>query len=52
MRRFEMPCGGAAGVPAKVVSERLRHPNIAITMDTYGYVCPAWAPKQPTRWRG
>jgi len=30
----------AAGVPAKVVSERLGHANIAITMDTYGHVLP------------
>src|SRR4030095_15569257 len=29
-----------AGVPAKVVSERLRHANIAITMDTYSHVLP------------
>jgi integrase len=28
----------AAGVPAKVVSERLGHANIAITMDTYSHV--------------
>jgi hypothetical protein len=27
-------------VPAKVVSERLGHANIAITMDTYGHVLP------------
>jgi len=30
----------AAGVPAKVVSERLGHTNIAITMDTYSHVLP------------
>ena len=30
----------AAGIPAKVVSERLGHANIAITMDTYGHVLP------------
>jgi integrase len=30
----------AAGVPAKVVSERLGHANIAITMDTYSRVLP------------
>jgi integrase len=29
-----------AGVPAKVVSERLGHANIAITMDTYSHVLP------------
>jgi integrase len=27
-------------VPAKVVSERLGHANIAITMDTYSHVLP------------
>jgi hypothetical protein len=30
----------AAGVPAKVVNERLGHANIAITMDTYSHVLP------------
>jgi integrase len=30
----------AAGVPAKVVRERLGHANIAITMDTYSHVLP------------
>jgi integrase len=30
----------AAGVPGKVVSERLGHANIAITMDTYSHVLP------------
>jgi integrase len=30
----------AAGVPAKVVSERLGHANIAITMDTCSHVLP------------
>jgi integrase len=30
----------AAGIPAKVVSERLGNANIAITMDTYSHVLP------------
>ena len=30
----------AAGIPAKVVSERLGHANIAITLDTYSHVIP------------
>jgi integrase len=30
-----------AGVPAKVVSERLGHANISITLDTYTHVLPA-----------
>jgi Phage integrase family len=30
----------AAGIPAKVVSERLGHATIAITMDTYSQVLP------------
>jgi len=30
----------AAGIPAKVVSERLGHANIAITIDTYSHVLP------------
>jgi hypothetical protein len=29
-----------AGIPAKVVSERLGHANIAITMGTYSHVLP------------
>jgi integrase len=31
----------SAGVPAKVVSERLGHSSIAITLDTYSHVLPA-----------
>jgi integrase len=31
----------AAGIPAKIVSERLGHANIAITMDTYSHVLPS-----------
>jgi integrase len=30
----------AAGIPAKVVSERLGHATIAITTDTYSHVLP------------
>jgi integrase len=30
----------AAGIPAKVVSERLGHATIAVTMDTYSHVLP------------
>jgi integrase len=30
----------AAGIPAKIVSERLGHSNIAITLDTYSHVLP------------
>ena len=30
----------AAGIPAKVVSERLGHANIAITLDVYSHVIP------------
>ena len=30
----------AAGIPAKIVSERLGHANIAITLDTYSHVLP------------
>jgi integrase len=39
----------AAGVPAKVVSERLGHANIANTMDTYSHCCPAWTPRRLAR---
>jgi integrase len=31
----------AAGVPAKVLSERLGHASIGITLDTYSHVVPA-----------
>ena len=27
-----------AGIPAKIVSERLRHSSIAMTLDRYGHV--------------
>jgi integrase len=30
----------ASRIPAKIVSERLGHANIAITMDTYSHVLP------------
>jgi integrase len=30
----------AAGIPAKMISERLGHATIAITMDTYSHVLP------------
>jgi hypothetical protein len=30
----------AAGVPAKIVSERLGHATVAFTLDTYSHVLP------------
>ena len=30
----------AAGIPAKMVSERLGHANVPITLDTYSHVIP------------
>ena len=30
----------AAGIPAKIVSERLGHANVQITLDTYSHVIP------------
>jgi integrase len=33
-------CCPAAGIPAKVVSERLGHATIQITLDTYSHVLP------------
>jgi integrase len=41
MRHSYASAALAAGVPAKVVSERLGHANIGITMDTYSHVVPA-----------
>jgi integrase len=31
----------AAGIPAKVVSERLGHASVMITLDTYSHVLPS-----------
>jgi hypothetical protein len=33
----------AAGIPAKIVSERLGHANVQITLDTYSHVIPGLA---------
>ena len=41
MRHSYASAALAAGVPAKVVRERLGHANIAITMDTYSHVLPS-----------
>lgn len=38
-----------AGVPIKVVSERLGHTTIAMTMDVYGHVLPAMDADAATR---
>ena len=40
MRHSYATAALAAGVPAKIVSVRLGHANIAITMDTYSHVLP------------
>ena len=39
----------AAGVPLKVISERLGHATIAITIDIYQHVIPGWTSRPPTR---
>jgi integrase len=39
----------AAGVPPKVISQRLGHAPIAITMDTYGHVIAGWTNRPPRR---
>ena len=31
-----------AGVPVKVISERLGHATVAITLDIYSHVIPGW----------
>jgi integrase len=33
-------CRGGAGIPAKIISERLGHATIQITLDTYSHVLP------------
>ena len=40
MRHSYASAALAAGIAAKVVSERLGHATIAITMDTYSHVLP------------
>jgi Phage integrase family len=40
VRHSYAPAALAAGIPAKVVSERLGHANIATTMDTYSHILP------------
>ena len=40
MRHSYATAALAAGVPAKVVSERLGHATIAITLDVYSHVIP------------
>lgn len=39
----------AAGVPAKVVSERLGHANVTITLDNYSHVLPGLQEEAATR---
>ena len=40
MRHSYATAALAAGIPAKMVSERLGHANVAITLDTYSHVIP------------
>ena len=40
MRHTYASAALAAGIPPKIVSERLGHANIAVTMDTYSHVLP------------
>ncbi len=40
MRHSYTTAALAAGIPAKVVSERLGHANVSITLDTYSHVLP------------
>jgi integrase len=40
----------AAGIPAKVVSERLGHATIAITLASTATSFPAWTLRPPTPW--
>ena len=40
MRHSYATAALAAGIPAKIVSERLGHANVQITLDTYSHVIP------------
>ena len=40
MRHSYATAALAAGIPAKVVSERLGHATVAITLDVYSHVIP------------
>ena len=40
MRHSYATAGLKAGVPAKVMSERLGHATVAFTLDTYAHVLP------------
>jgi len=41
LRRTHATLALEAGVHPKVVTERLGHPNISITLDTYSHAIPA-----------
>lgn len=41
LRHSYATAGLAAGIPAKVVSERLGHASVGITLDTYSHVLPS-----------
>jgi integrase len=40
LRHTHASLGLAAGIPAKVMSERLGHSTVSITLDTYSHVLP------------
>ena len=40
MRHSYASAALAAGIPAKIISERLGHATIQITLDTYSHVLP------------
>ena len=40
MRHSYASAALAAGIPAKIVSERLGHATVQITLDTYSHVLP------------
>lgn len=49
LRHTHATLGLAAGIPVKVMSERLSHAKVRSGSDLYQHVMPAWAPTPPPR---
>lgn len=51
LRHTHATLGLAAGVPAKVMSDRLGHATVAFTQDIYMHAIRSWSPTPRIRWR-